>query len=91
MNKNINRDKLSDELARIRSGKTNSDTLVYYVLQSNSDVVIVKEGHKGYNKTDWNWGNVPYNEACKLAEEKNTAMGISPETAEAIVIFSMFG
>ena len=91
MNKNINRDKLSEELARIRSGKINPDTSIYYVLQSNGDVVIVKEGHKGYNKTDWNWANVTYDEACKLADEKNAAMGISPETVEAIVIFSMFG
>lgn len=90
MDKTIDKNKLSEELARIRSGKIVEGNQVFYVLASG-DVVIVKEGHKGYCKTDWNWGNIPHAEAMELAKKRNDNLGICQETAEAIIIFSMFG
>ena len=49
---------------------------------------IAKEGETGYYKTDWKWGK-DIDVAEKLAEEKNTAMGISPEESMRIVIGTM--
>ena len=83
----LDKNKMMEELKRIRSGNVNTDNQVYYVLASG-EVVIVKEGEKGHYPTDWVWDCL-WDEAMEMAAQRNLSMGVSRETAEAIVIFSM--
>ncbi len=93
---NLNHELLESELKRIRSGKVNKDNMVCDILETcvaedgGYIPVIIIEGEKGYNKTDWNWGK-DLNKARYLAAERNREAGISLETAEAIKIYSIFG
>jgi hypothetical protein len=51
--------------------------------------VIVKEGEKGYFKTNWNWGkDLAIAEEC--AKEKNERLGLSNEEVQKLVCQSMF-
>lgn len=49
---------------------------------------IVKEGEKGYFKTDWNWGkDIKIAEEC--ANKKNETMGIDKTEAIKLTLQSM--
>jgi len=59
------------------------------VMQDRQFVVcIAEEGIKGYSITDWLFGS-DFNEATKLCDEKNEAMGISREDALMIQCSTM--
>ncbi|HHT9137751.1 MAG TPA: hypothetical protein ACFYEK_10990 [Candidatus Wunengus sp. YC60] len=51
-------------------------------------VGIAVEGKKGYYKTDW-WWNCTYAEAQKLADEKNSGLGLDKKEAIKIVFSTM--
>ena len=50
---------------------------------------IVKEGEKGYYKTDWEWGT-DFEIATQIANERNESMGYTPEEVNKIILRSMF-
>lgn len=49
---------------------------------------IAEEGTSGYWKTDWNWGS-DRAVAEQIADEKNAAMGLTPEDVWDVVLSSM--
>ena len=70
--------------------ETKSKRLCYFVLESitndKGDFVpcIAVEGEKGYNLTDWAWGN-DYGVADRLAIGRNEKMGIDKTEAMKII------
>lgn len=69
--------------------------VIYYVSESitneNGEIipVIIKEGEKGYYKTDWLWGkDIKIAEEC--AREKNEKLGLSSKEVDRIILQSMF-
>ena len=50
---------------------------------------IAVENEPGFYKTDWNWGS-DLDLAWQYADEKNKAMGYTPEEVCRIVFSSMF-
>jgi len=51
--------------------------------------VIVKEGVKGYFKTDWQWGK-DLEIAEKCAKDKNEMLGLTQQEVDELIIQSMF-
>ena len=49
---------------------------------------IVKEGEKGYFKTDWAWGN-NFELAQHITDERNQKMGYTEEEVQTIILQSM--
>lgn len=51
------------------------------------DVIIIKEGERGYYLTDWKWKKEFAEEA---RDAKNAQLGLTPEEANKMLIASMF-
>lgn len=49
---------------------------------------IAVEGESGYYRTDWNWGS-DIKLANEIADEKNKALGFTPDEAIKIVFSTM--
>jgi len=71
------------------------ERMVYIILETQRTPqggyipCIVKEGEKGYYKTDWDWGDNKII-AEELAEKRNEAMGLHKYEAHKLVCRSMF-
>lgn len=53
----------------------------------NISVIIVKDGESGYYPTDWKWMR---KNAEQCRDEKNAALGITPDEAEKMLLRSLF-
>ena len=68
----------------------------YYILETETASdgqyipCIVKEGVKGYFRTDWLWGT-DIEIARQCAKEKNEGLGLSAKDVDKMVCASMFG
>jgi hypothetical protein len=51
------------------------------------DVILIKEGASGYYPTSWKWKK---EFAERARDAKNTALGLTPDEAEKMLIASMF-
>ena len=91
----IYNEKFKEEIKRIRAGnidKNNVATVILDTERTESGEFIpclVIEGEKGYYRTDWHWGSDKVI-AESIAKERNNILELSPETIEAIIIYSMF-
>jgi hypothetical protein len=50
--------------------------------------IIIKRAEKGYYLTDWKWSK---EFAAEARDQKNAALGVTPELAEKMLVWSMFG
>jgi hypothetical protein len=85
---------LIKEVDRIRN-KADTSIVAYTIIETEQNKqgyipCIIKEGIKGYFRTDWNWGK-DKKIAEQIAIERNDVMGLSTETVEAMIAVSMFG
>lgn len=63
--------------------------VTHYDSEKGYRVGIAKQGEKGYYLTDWFWGH-DYEQAQKIADEKNIRMCGSLDEANKIICSSMF-
>ena len=70
--------------------------MVFFVMQTQTNkdgefrALLAIEGQRGYNLTDWFWGN-DYKVAAKIANDRNADMGIDEKEATMIQLGTMKG
>lgn len=68
--------------------------LAYLILETQRDergwiVCLCEENKPGYYQSDWRW-DCSFEEAKRLADERNIRLGLTPLEASKVVLSSMF-
>lgn len=61
----------------------------FSTLATTGELVILKRGEMGYYQSEWNTNDAAYNKS--IADDHNSARGLSPAQVEAMRVGSMFG
>ncbi len=61
----------------------------FSTLATTGELVILRRGEMGYYQSEWNTNDAAYNKS--IADDHNSARGLSPAQVEAMRVGSMFG